>query len=153
MLPVIGLAGTGPDGNDDNEVGMTMNETERNRIEERLLEEREDRLETLAEFDDRFKERVDAGELSHYPLHMADEGTDTMEQEKDFLLAHQEGEQLLEIDESLRRLYREPDTFGVCESCGREISRERLEVVPWAKRCIDCQEKAEAGRAGESPRS
>jgi RNA polymerase-binding transcription factor DksA len=125
-----------------------MNETDRKKIEERLIEEREDRLETLAEFDDRFKERLESGELTHYPLHMADEGTDTMEQEKDFLLAHNEGEQLLEIDESLRTLYREPDAFGVCRSCGEPIAVERLEVVPWAKRCLACQEKAEAGPGG-----
>ena len=130
-----------------------MNDRDRKKIEERLLEERKDRLEALAELDERFKEHTDSGELTHYPLHMADEGTDTMEQEKDFLLAHKEGEQLLEIDASLRRLYREPESFGVCESCGGEIAVERLEVVPWAKRCLACQEEAEARQTGEASAS
>ncbi len=66
-----------------------------------------------------------------------------MEEEKEFLLAHQEGEQLLEIDESLRRLYREPEAFGVCENCGSEIGVERLAMVPWAKLCIECKREAE----------
>ncbi|MFP4623871.1 MAG: TraR/DksA family transcriptional regulator [Gemmatimonadota bacterium] len=128
-----------------------MNESERNRIEERLLEERQKRLDALAELDDRFKERVEGdGDLTKYPLHMADEGTDTMQQEKEFLLAHQEGEQLLEIDAALRRLYKEPDTFGRCERCGAEIGMERLEMVPWARLCIRCKREAETS-GGEEP--
>jgi RNA polymerase-binding transcription factor len=34
-------------------------------------------------------------------------------------------------------------TYGVCERCGRPISTERLEALPWAILCIDCK------RAGE----
>ena len=127
-----------------------MNDTDRKAIEERLLEEREARLEALAQLDNRFKEWIETGDLTNYPLHMADEGTDAMEQEKELLLAHQEGEQLLQIDDALGRLYRDPDGFGACESCGGEISTERLELVPWARRCIACQEAAEAGRVGDS---
>ena len=124
-----------------------MNEQQREKIRERLLEERKDRLETLTEMDERFKERLEQGntELTNYPLHMADEGTNTMEQEKEFLLASQEGRQLIEIDDALRRLYKEPESFGVCEECGGEISMERLDLVPWARRCVECQEAAENG--------
>lgn len=131
-----------------------MKRSDRNRIEKRLLEEREERIEILAEIDERFKERLEMGDddLTKYPLHMADEGTDTMDQEKEFLLAHQEGEQLLEIDESLRRLYREPEKFGICDNCGREIGLERLEMVPWAKLCIDCKREAE-NQAEETQRT
>ena len=127
-----------------------MKKAELERIEERLLEERQERVEILAEIDDRFEERLegDDGDLTKYPLHMADEGTDAHEKEKELLLAHQEGEQLLEIDESLRRLYKEPDTFGVCENCGNEIGVERLEMVPWAKLCIECKRDAEEAPGG-----
>ncbi len=31
-------------------------------------------------------------------------------------------------------------TYGVCEVCGREIPAERLEVRPFATRCVDCAE-------------
>jgi RNA polymerase-binding protein DksA len=30
-------------------------------------------------------------------------------------------------------------TYGVCESCGREIAYERLRAYPAATRCIECQ--------------
>ena len=125
-----------------------MKKSERDRIEQRLLAERAERIEILAEIDERFRERLETGddELTKYPLHMADEGTDTMDQEKEFLLAHTEGEQLLEIDEALRRLYKRPESFGVCESCGDEIGLERLEMVPWATLCIECKREAEEAR-------
>ncbi|MFW5947565.1 MAG: TraR/DksA family transcriptional regulator [Gemmatimonadota bacterium] len=127
-----------------------MTKAERERIEQRLLEERRKRIEVLAEIDERFRERLEMGddELTKYPLHIADEGTDTMYREKELLLAHTEGEQLLEIDDALRRMYREPDAFGVCESCGSEIRMERLELVPWARLCIACKQAAETAQEG-----
>lgn len=129
-----------------------MNDRQRDRIRERLLEERRDTLESIAEFDDRFRERLEQGDddLSKYPQHLADEGTDAQEQEKEFLLASQEGRQLLDIDEALRTLYRNPDRFGQCDGCGREIAMERLDVVPWTRLCIDCQNSAENGDAARA---
>jgi DnaK suppressor protein len=124
-----------------------MNDKDRETIRQRLLEEREARMTALAAFDERARERLEMGddELTSYPLHMADEGTDTMEQEKEYLLASQEGRQLLEVHAALRMLYRNPDEFGACESCGRQIGLERFRLVPWTRLCVDCQGKAEAG--------
>lgn len=84
------------------------------------------------------------GDLTSYPFHMADQGTDAMEQEKSFLLASQEGRLLWQIDEALRQLYREPETFGRCSNCGRPIGEERLEALPYTQLCIDCAERASA---------
>jgi DnaK suppressor protein len=47
-----------------------------------------------------------------------------------------------QIDEALLRL--DEGTYGICEDCGREISEGRLKAVPFARRCIQCQAKAEA---------
>jgi len=33
--------------------------------------------------------------------------------------------------------------FGECVSCGEEINVKRLEALPWARYCIECQEKLE----------
>lgn len=124
-----------------------MNKRQREKIEKRLLEEREKVLENLAEFDERFAEAGQDGEITHYPLHMADDGTDTMEQEKEFLLASQDGRRLYAIDEALRQLYRSPKSFGTCERCGTPIGMERLDIVPWATLCVECKREIEA--AGE----
>ena len=90
-----------------------MNATKRKKVEERLLAERASAMDTLGALDDRTRDQTgDDGELSNYPQHLADEGTDTMEQEKSYLLASAEGRRLYQIDEALRRLYKQPDDFG-----------------------------------------
>ena len=38
-------------------------------------------------------------------------------------------------------------SFGTCVHCGSEISRRRLEAVPWTPLCIRCQEAADLGEA------
>jgi DnaK suppressor protein len=123
-----------------------MNDTERRNLEQRLLSEREERVKALQRIDEVARiSTEDDGELTQYTQHPADEGTDTMEQEKALMLLGRDGEALARIDEALRRLYKEPEQFGVCESCGKEIEMERLDVVPWAVLCADCQRRAESG--------
>lgn len=113
-------------------------EHERSRIEHRLLREREQALDAIEHFDERLADLRDrAGELSLYRFHPADLGSESQEQEQDFLLTSVEGRRLYQIDEALSRLYKSPDTFGVCEVCGRDIGVERLEVVPETRLCAE----------------
>jgi DnaK suppressor protein len=35
-------------------------------------------------------------------------------------------------------------TFGICEGCHEEIAPKRLRAIPWATRCISCQERLES---------
>lgn len=118
-----------------------LSASQRDQIEARLQEDRERAVEALRDFDESressLQERM--GELTLYRFHPADVGSETMEQEKQFLLASAEGRRLYEIDEALRRLYKDPEEFGKCERCGRDIGMERLEVVPEATHCADCQ--------------
>jgi RNA polymerase-binding transcription factor DksA len=74
---------------------------------------------------------------------MADQGTDTMEREKQFLFASQEGRYLWHVNQALRRLYGTPEQFGRCHQCGNEIAFERLDALPHARLCITCKEKEE----------
>lgn len=50
------------------------------------------------------------------------------------------------IDRALRKLREEPDEFGLCEDCGDEIPKKRLEVMPWASLCAECQASADPKR-------
>jgi len=43
------------------------------------------------------------------------------------------------VDEALLRL--ENGKYGICTTCGKEISKARLEAVPWTRLCISCKEK------------
>ena len=47
------------------------------------------------------------------------------------------------IAEALGRM--KDGSFGSCVHCGGEMQSKRLEAVPWARHCIECQEKQEQG--------
>ncbi len=114
-------------------------------FEQRLLEERARIIKQLAQYDDTFADTLQGsdGDLSAYSFHMADQGTDAMEREKAFLFASKEGRLLYHTDEALRRLYKTPDAFGICEECGADIGFERLDALPHARLCIKCKEREE----------
>jgi RNA polymerase-binding transcription factor len=116
-----------------------MSKSELEYLEKRLLKERERALKALRALDDSVSPTSGDGDLTTYPLHLADEGTDTMEQEQSFLLLSKEGRLLIDIDEALRTVYKEPERFGKCIHCGSAIAFERLDLVPWARLCVDCQ--------------
>ena len=63
---------------------------------------------------------------------------------KEFLLSLSDAErnQLFQIDSALRRIER--GEFGRCQTCQKEISKKRLNALPWTPLCIECQEKAES---------
>lgn len=85
--------------------------------------------------------RDGSGDHSSYTLHMADQGTDTMEREKQYLFASREQNFLYHLDLALERI--EKGEFGICISCGKEIRADRLEAVPHVRLCIDCKAKEE----------
>ncbi len=59
------------------------------------------------------------------------------EQQRDLALRDRNQEHLDQVEAALRRL--DEGTFGACVRCGRPIAAERLEALPWAAHCIDCQ--------------
>ena len=88
-----------------------------------------------------------SGGLSNAPLHPADLGSDTFEQEVSLSLLENENQQLEEIGAALERI--DQGTFGKCEECGGKISVERLRAIPYARLCIECARGAEqAGLPG-----
>jgi len=65
---------------------------------------------------------------------------------KEFLF-HQsdENRRLLQlVNEAIERL--KDGTFGLCVACQGEVQQKRLEAVPWARHCIECQEKQDQGQ-------
>ncbi len=117
-----------------------MDEANRKNIESRLMEERERIMSSLDRVDEAATIATDEdGELTRYPLHPADQGTDSMSAETAMALLSQESDRLTLVDDALMRMTAEPDTFGQCDNCGRAIPQERLEMVPWTRLCLDCQ--------------
>jgi DnaK suppressor protein len=54
--------------------------------------------------------------------------------------------ELAEIDRALRKLHNAPDDFGQCEDCGDDIPEKRLELMPYARYCAECQAKLDPKR-------
>jgi DnaK suppressor protein len=125
-----------------------MNKKQLAHLEKRLLEERNRVMKELGYYDEQFSGTLQSsdGDLSAYSFHMADQGTDAMEREKQFLFASKEGRYLWHVNEALRRLYGNPEKFGKCHECGNEIAFERLDALPHARLCIKCKAKEEDGK-------
>lgn len=113
-----------------------MTNKEKEIYKKKLLESKEQIVRKMSEFYSESKEMepeiaqdlVDKAETSYT---------------KEFLLSlsDAERERLELIDEALKRI--ETSEYGICLRCHQEISRKRLNVVPWTSYCIACQEKIE----------
>ncbi|MEE9162692.1 MAG: TraR/DksA C4-type zinc finger protein [Candidatus Neomarinimicrobiota bacterium] len=74
---------------------------------------------------------------STYAYHMADVGTDQGEREKAYYWLARENDYLRYLDRALVMI--DDGTFGVCQTCGDLISKERLEEVPHTTSCFSCK--------------
>lgn len=63
------------------------------------------------------------------------------ERERDF-------RELREVQLALARI--SAGGYGICVDCGVDIAPARLEVQPWAARCVECQTRFEA-EGGQAP--
>ena len=66
--------------------------------------------------------------------------TQVFEQQRDLALRERNEQHLAQVEAALARL--DAGTYGGCTNCGRPIAPERLEAIPWAAFCIDCQRTA-----------
>ena len=85
-----------------------------------------------------------SGDLSTMPIHMADIGSDNFEQDFTLTLLEKEEGTLQQIELALSRI--DDATYGICDGCGAEIPRTRLQAIPYAVRCVDCARKEEGER-------
>ena len=63
------------------------------------------------------------------------------ERERDLSLMEMRNRSRQMIDAALARL--DEGTYGRCEDCDKEISEKRLQAVPFARRCLTCQQHHE----------
>lgn len=80
---------------------------------------------------------VEIQELSVIDNHPGDMGTEMFDKGRRFALIRNEQEIIDKIDDAIDRI--ENGNYGNCELCGREIPEERLEFMPYANTCIDCE--------------
>ena len=112
-----------------------MTKTEAKQIREKLLGERELLVDKLNGND----LSIDDSETPD-PVDLA-----VQNYSKNVLLAVSENDsrQLQMIDEALKRI--EDEEYGNCQNCGNIIQPKRLQAIPWARYCLNCQELVEKG--------
>lgn len=119
-------------------------------FKEILLEERRQILESAMA---NMKSLVDSesgeyvGDNLTYASHMAEQGSDEMEREKNYMFVQRDEKYLGYLQEAVARI--ELGTYGICIDCIDEpkllcktcplIPKERLELVPITQHCIECK--------------
>jgi DnaK suppressor protein len=104
----------------------------------RLLAKREELLHDLAKNREVSDETVDESAQD-----MVDRATSAYTKEFAYSLSENDRRILILIDQALERL--EAGTYGTCVHCGQTCQEKRLEAVPWARHCLDCQELQDKG--------
>jgi DnaK suppressor protein len=129
---------------------LRYSQTELHHFKEILINERKAILESARA---NMKSLVDdesgdyVGENLTYSTHMAEQGTDEMEREKNYMFVQRDEKYLGYIQEALIRI--DKGTYGVCTDCidipkylcntCPLIPKERLELVPITQHCIECK--------------
>lgn len=107
----------------------------------KLLEERDRIRAELEEIEQDISyadTRAGQSELADYDNHPADSATDTFEKEKDLAVRDSYRDIVGRIDEAFGKIER--GTYGQCDRCGREIVEARLDAIPYAIFCVECQD-------------
>ena len=66
------------------------------------------------------------------------------EQQRDLALRDRAVQHLALVDAAIARL--DDGTYGTCVRCGKPIPEGRLEALPWAAHCIECQTAIDQGQ-------
>lgn len=119
-----------------------MHEEERSECRERLVELQRRLADDVRKSVDRMTEKSGTPDrLSDVPTHAADGDSEGLESET---AVEASREEMLEaIDHALARI--DEGTYGVCEDCGQAIPKARLDFLPFASRCVACEENREGG--------
>lgn len=84
------------------------------------------------------------GDVTDTPTHNADHDVEGLLAELE--VGRTRDELLLDVEDALARL--KDGEYGRCERCGGEISSDRLDALPQARFCVECERREEAA---ESP--
>ena len=73
--------------------------------------------------------------------HMADQATEVFEQARDLAVSRRLSLTFDLIGKALAKM--DEGSYGICETCGRDIDPARLKALPYATLCMSCQAKSE----------
>lgn len=76
------------------------------------------------------------------PIHPAEVGTHSFEQEFTLNFLSSDGDRLHQIEAALEKIA--DGTYGACEECGGRIPKARLEAIPDTPFCVKCASQLES---------
>ena len=106
-----------------------------------LLEEERDRLQIdLKRIEDRAagRDRLHAEPVGQdFDEPGGDAATETVERAQAMAVGASLRELLEEVNAALEKM--DNGTYGVCDNCGRDITKKRMDALPWAILCNNCR--------------
>lgn len=90
------------------------------------------------------KSQLAIGECEHDPI---DQVQSVNMREENATRLGRRSSVLAEIDRSLHAILE--GSYGLCIDCEEPISLKRLEFIPWALRCLHCQQRMEFRQQGD----
>ena len=115
----------------------------RKAIEKRMEEIAEDMGDIHDGILDNGNDSEGSSQESVFSVHMADAGTDSFEQEKNYILMGRESDYYKKLEQALDRI--DDGIFGICKICAELIPEERMLEVLNATKCVGCKEKEKLG--------
>ena len=92
---------------------------------------------------DEIGESIEAPDQMTYGSQAA-AASQVFEQQRDLALRDRAVQHLAQVDAAIARL--EAGTYGQCLRCGKDIPAGRLDALPWAAHCIECQTAIDRGQ-------
>jgi DnaK suppressor protein len=117
---------------------------ERHHFRELLLKKRQDLMRAYA-----ISKGDSQAELDNGTEDYVDYAVNSYAREFLLSLTELDRKHLLLVEEALNRIDR--GEYGYCQQCAEDINVKRLEVQPWARHCVRCQELEEKGLLPQSP--
>ena len=101
------------------------------------------RAELFAELTREFGERVEEDALTSQDekIEIGDRSVSVLGQDVELERLEMKRRELRRVDDALSRL--DEGVYGLCEDCDAEIAEERLEILPFATRCVECERRRE----------
>lgn len=104
---------------------------------ENLLRQEQESVKRLEVRDLEQSQSSTSGDLSSYDNHPAEIGSETYDRELSITLRDRLAIHIVRIKRAIQKI--DEGTYGICDDCGEEIPKGRLEALPEATLCIKDQ--------------
>lgn len=109
-------------------------------MKEKLIAEKEEILKHLASSNSDLEKILEGGEGQD----SIDLASDDIDRKLLDAIGAKNMNRITLINNALTRI--DQNKYGVCISCGKKIPQERLEALPYALKCVECQSHSEKRR-------